>query len=152
MSMWLYRAVAYRMVGLRSTVGESLWPEVTVFVEAHQPDTATVSAHLLRTLAAAWGCGPAEIDFYNLWSEGELLRASHMPPTAGDARLLENGWSHGPLFCDVERTVMLVRPETLRRLVRAQGLAADLAITHACGGLPRHLAAGRRASDKSAAA
>lgn len=152
MSMWLYRAVAYRMVGTSNFVGDSLWPEVTVFVEAHQADTATASAQLLRALSTAWGCPTTDIDFYNLWSEGELLRNSCLPASAGDARLLQNGWSGGPLFCDMARTVMLVRPHTLARLVRAQGLAADLAMTHAARSLPPGLVVGRRAGDRGAAA
>lgn len=152
MTMWLYRAVAYRMVALRESVGDSVWPEATVFIETHQPDAATASAHLIRTLAAAWSCPTSEIDFYNLWSEGELLRASHLPASAGDARLLENGWSYGPLFCDIERTVMLVRPHTLRRLVRAQGRAADLQMTAALSSPHRLPVAGRRAGDRNASA
>lgn len=152
MNMWLYRAVAYRMVALRETVGESVWPEATVFIESPSTDTAAVSAQLLRLLAATWGCQAAEVDFYNLWGEGELLRNSHMPPTAGDARLLENGWHHGPLFCDVERTLMLVRPNTLRRLVLAQGKAMDLRMTRALAGAPLQPFVGRRAGDRNASA
>lgn len=152
MSNWLYRAVAYRMVGLHNPVGDSLWPEVTVFIEAPQPDTASAAAQLLRALSAAWGCATTDIDFYNLWSEGELLRNSGLPHLAGDARLLQNGWFHGPLFCDVARTVLLVRPPTMQRLVRAQGMAADLAITHATGHWGRHLPGGRRASDRAVSA
>lgn len=150
--MWLYRAVAYRLVSLRDTVGNSVWPEVTAFIEVPQPDPSkgAVAAHLLQVLATVWGCSAAEVDYYNLWSEGELLRNSNLPASAGDARLLENGWYDGPLFCDMERTVMLVQPQTLRRLVRAQGLAADLAVRGATA-LMRSPLVERRAAARDAA-
>ena len=119
----LYRAVAYQLQAA-STPPADRQPEVAVFFEAS--DAAAAPATLLRLLALAWGCEPAQVEFYNLFCEAELLADSTCSPSAGDARLLENGNANGPLFCRRLHTLMLVRPLTLMRLQLARDGAARL--------------------------
>jgi hypothetical protein len=118
----LYRAFAYQLQPLE-TFSPDVQPEVMVFFESHTPEAA--SATLLRTLALAWGCTPADVDFYNLVDEQELRRdwGSVAP---GDAALWVTGHCHGPLFQPVDRTLMFVRPLTLRRLLLARQATAPL--------------------------
>jgi len=117
----LFRAVAYRHQ-LLTDIGE---PEVAVFFEA--PSPADAVAVLTALLATAWGVPADEVDHYNLWSEAELLRNSACDGClAGEAYLMENGWCHGPLFVRPDRTLMLVRPSTLRRLLVARQHADTL--------------------------
>lgn len=118
----LHRAVAYQLQTM-STPRADRQPEVTVFFEA-EGDSAAVAARLIRLLALTWGCEPADVEFYNCWTEAELLAQSTCPDNAGDARLLENGHYHGPLFCRRLHTLMLVRPITLARLQHAREVAA----------------------------
>lgn len=121
MSPRLFRAVAYRLQRL-DTPQHLQQPEVHVFVEA--ADATAASALLLRGLALLWHCEPADIEFYNLTSEADLIgRDGFGPPEIGDACLLATGWFHGPLFCRPERTLALVSPRTLDRLHRARQLA-----------------------------
>lgn len=117
----LYRAVAYRLQ--RFDTPEHLQqPEVHVFVEA--ADTTAASALLLRSLALLWHCEPADIEFYNLFSQDELLGDKSLAPREmGDAGLLVTGWYHGPLFARPDRTLALVSPRTQARLHRAGQLA-----------------------------
>ena len=120
----LHRAVAY-LCHRFNTQPKLVQPEMHVFFEA-AGDAPMVVAKLLRLLAQAWCCEPADIEFYNLWSERELLDKSLLDPTAGDARLLEIGHFQGPLFCRRMYTLMLVRPFTLMRLQRARQQAVWL--------------------------
>lgn len=124
----LHRAVAYQLQ-TRSTPEADRQPEVTVFFEA-DGDSAAVAAKLIRLLALTWGCEPAEVEFYNCWSEAELLANSTCQPSAGDARLLEKGNAYGPLFCRRLNTLMLVRPLTLMRLQKAREVAARVQAEH----------------------
>lgn len=124
----LHRAVAYQLQ-TRATPEADRQPEVTVFFEA-SGDSAAVSARLIRLLALTWGCEPADVEFYNCWTEAELLANSTCPASAGDARLLENGHYHGPLFCRRLNTLMLVRPLTLSRLQHAREVAARVQAAH----------------------
>jgi hypothetical protein len=121
--MILYRANAYRLQRLNTPPAE-FQPEMFVFFEAKSAEEAP--ATLLRLLALAWGCEPSDIEFYNLNSEAELVAASGSVAAAGDARLLEIGWSHGPLFARMDRTMMLARPLTQMRLLRARQAAVPL--------------------------
>lgn len=119
--MILYRANAYRIEQLE-TFSAAAQPEVLVFFEAHTPEAA--SATLLRLLALAWGCTPADVEFYNLADEHDL-RAEHAAQAPGDAALWVTGaWAsgdrHGPLFQAMDRTLMFVRPLTLTRLLQAR--------------------------------
>lgn len=113
--MTLYRAIAYQLQPLDTPFAD-VQPEVCVFFESHSTDTA--ASKLLRLLALAWGCTAPEVDFYNLHSEHELLRdGSDEAP--GEAALWLSGAYNGPLFHNVARTLMLVRPHTLVRLLQA---------------------------------
>ena len=114
--MTLYRAIAYQLQPL-DTYEDEVQPECCVFFEAHTPETAPIT--LVRMLALAWGCTPADVGFYNLHSEHELLRdgAEEAP---GEASLWVSGNYHGPLFHRTERTLMFVRPITLARLIDAR--------------------------------
>lgn len=116
MTATLYRAVAYRLHRMDAAACDD-WPEMTVFFEAADRDSAP--AKLLRLLALAWSCEPADVEFYNLIS-GEELLAEWGRKDMGDAQLLISGWHHGPLFCRPDRTLMLVAPRTLARLRAAR--------------------------------
>lgn len=106
-------------------------------------------------MSSLWGCPLDEVELYNIWSEPELLHNSGLDASAGDARLLENGWHHGPLFCCALRTLQLVHPLTLLRLhdarVRARPLQAQQQAAAGIGfELP--LRASRRHTDLAARA
>jgi hypothetical protein len=121
----LHRAVAHRLERRDTPLAEQQ-PEVHVFVEA--TSTSTAAAVLLRGLSLAWGCDPADVEFYNLHSEQDLMGPANCSGhDLGDAALLVSGWYHGPLFIRPDRTLMLVRPRTLARLHEARALAAPLA-------------------------
>lgn len=113
----LFRAVAYRDES-RDTPPGGTWPEVHVFFEAADSDVAP--AVLRRLLAAAWDTDPDHFGFHNIWSENELLRQAMCEASTGDLRLLETGFCRVPLFCMPERTLLIVTPPTLTRLVKAQ--------------------------------
>lgn len=150
--MILHRAVAYQCQSAATPMGQRQ-PEATVFFEV--PAGKDASLHLQALLGQAWGCQADEVAVYNVWSEPELLRMSDLPPAAGDARLLENGWYNGPLFCCPQRTLLLVRPLTQLRLLDAryrarplqaqQLAAAGIAVGH-------HPAPARRYGDVAARA
>ena len=115
MAMTLYRAFAYQLQAL-DTPAHRDQPEVMVFFEAASAETAP--AVLLRLLALAWGCTPADVEFYNLFDEHELHRRDG-DSAPGDAALWVSGMYHGPLFHRIDRTLMFVRPRTLQRLLLA---------------------------------
>ncbi len=114
--MTLFRAFAYQLQRLNTRPADEQ-PEVMVFFEA--PSAEAAPAVLLRLLALAWGCTPADVEFYNLFDEHELrLRDGDDVP--GDAALWCSGMYHGPLFHRLDRTLLLVRPRTLERLLLAR--------------------------------
>ena len=120
----LFRAVAYP-IQWTNTPLSLRWPEVAVFFEARTP--AEAPAQLLRLLAQAWHLEPADIDFYNLFSEAELQFSCSAAAVPGEAYLLENGMGEGgPLFCNPARTLMLVSPPNLHRLTNARSQACLL--------------------------
>lgn len=125
MTLHLFRAVAYRMEPANLPLEDSQ-PEVTVFFEA--TSAAVAPAQLKRALHAVWDCPANEVDFYNLWTEAEMLANSTcaLDPTAGEAWLFETGWGGAPLFSAQARTLMLVRPSTLVRLVVARTAVAGV--------------------------
>lgn len=107
----LYRAVAYQR--------DTDQPEVVVFFEAG-PEAGAGGAKLLRLLALAWGCEASAVEFYNLWSEPELVRNSTLPALAGDVRWLQRGLDGGrESFVTPDCSLLLVRPRTAERLQRA---------------------------------
>jgi len=109
----LYRCFAFRVQALEALNPE---PEMCVFFAAHTPEAS--SATLLRLLALAWGCSPADIDFHSLVDAHDLA-CQHGPVAPGDAALWVTGQHHGPLFQPADRTLMFVQPHTLRRLLLA---------------------------------
>lgn len=121
--MTLYRAFGFKIEPL-DTPPEQTQPEVMVFFESATAEGS--SATLLRLLALAWGCSASDVDFYNLESEHDLRRC-HGDYAPGDAALWVSGSHHGPLFQRVDRTLMLVRPLTLQRLLQARAQAEPLA-------------------------
>ncbi len=120
--MHLYRAFAYRIERLE-TFHADVQPEVMVFFEAHA--AAAAGPTLRRLLALAWGCIPADVEFYNLHDEHDLL-AEHADEAPGDAALWVTGFDCGPLFQPADRTLMFVRPRTLRRLLQARSATLPL--------------------------
>ena len=115
--MILHRAVAYQCQP-KNTPATDQQPEVTVFFEV-APGQPPVDA-ITQLLSTAWGCPADDVAAYNVWSDADLLHNSSLHHSAGDVRLLENGWHHGPLFCCPLRTLQFVRPLTLMRLQLAQ--------------------------------
>lgn len=115
----IYRAFAY--IG-RSSLEQN---EVTAFIEA---GTRTHAERRLReALGLIWHVGPERVEHYNLADEAELLRQAFGDASTGDARLLETGFSDGrPSYADPDRTLLLLSPRSLRRMVQAQQLAAQL--------------------------
>lgn len=122
MPQQLFRAVAYRLQRANTPPSER-WPEMSVFFEADNHQAA--AGRLADLLSITWDCRPADIDHYNLASEAELISGGCFGDfkELGDAALLVNGWFHGPLFCRVDRTLMLVSPPVLARLQLARRLA-----------------------------
>lgn len=118
----LFRAFAYQIQPLE-TYAADVQPEVMVFFEA--PDADQAPATLLRLCALAWGCSATDVDYYNLYSEDELMaeRGEEVP---GDAALWTNGWHHGPTFQAADRTLMFVRPLTATRLLQARAATQPL--------------------------
>lgn len=116
--MQIFRAVAYRLQRANTPPAEQ-WPDITVFFES--TSMLAAKAELPALLALAWGCRPADVEFYNCTDEPDLLAGSGMPGAQlGDAALLVSGWFHGPLFCRPDRTQLFVRPFTQARLQAAR--------------------------------
>ena len=142
----LFRATAYRLQRL-DTPDHLQQPEVLVFIEASDPIAAAV--RLQQVLATLWHCSAADVEFYNLASQAQLLGpGGHGTAEMGDAALLVTGWFHGPLFARADRTLLLVSPLVLGRLHRARQLALPWArhqreAALLAAGTPRHTAAAR---------
>jgi hypothetical protein len=104
-------------------------PEVLVFFEA--ADEASRVPTLERLLSEAWGVPIDRLDAYNIVSDHEQVLAWATGDwRTGDARLFESGCGpDGVTYHQRERTLMFVRPQTLRRLVVAQALADTLRFT-----------------------
>lgn len=107
-------------------------PEVLVFFEA--ADAATRWPTLQRLLSDSWGVPPDRVEAYNIVSDAEQLLAWATGDwSTGDARLFESGCGpDGVTYHERDRTLMFVRPNTLRRLVKAQALADTLRFAVAC--------------------
>lgn len=103
-------------------------PEVTVFFEALP---LTDPGQLLQQmLAPIWGCTPDDVEVQLLCSANYVLRhwtvGGH---ESGDARLFECGFdADGRVrYLVPERTMLLVPPMQLQRLIKAQRMAETLA-------------------------
>lgn len=110
----IYRAHAYVQTRYDQFSPKRYDGDMLVFFEAHSDDHA--KTRLPYLLALAWQCGTDQIEIYNLQHEGELLRQSLCGDDAGDARLLETGWHHGPLFPRRARTLVLGTAQLIERI------------------------------------
>jgi hypothetical protein len=103
-------------------------PEVHVFFEA--PPLTNPGEELLLALNTVWRTGRDVLEIYNIVDETELLRSWSVGGTrTGDARLFEVGVGDRSRvhYCAPDRTLFLVSPTTLQRLVKAQAAAQALA-------------------------
>lgn len=117
--MQLFRAIAYRLQRA-NTPPDQASHDITVFIEAETKPQ--MHGKLQAVLAALWECRPSDVEVYNASSEDELIHGGSFGDFSamGDVALLVTGWSHGPLFCRADRTMMLVSPHTLARLHAAR--------------------------------
>jgi hypothetical protein len=116
----LYRAVAY-VHGRPS-------PEVHVFFEA--PPLTNPGEELLQLLNCMWRTGSETVEIYNIVDEYKLISLWAVGDAfTGDARLLELGLGAAGrvAYCLPSRTLLLVSPPVLLRLVKAQDAAQSLA-------------------------
>ena len=120
----LFRAYAY------TTSGPLDETEVAIFF--HAPSRAAAWPTLQTLLTTAWNVNADALDAYNFFPESELL-GEHAAGDAstGDARLFESGAGpNGISYLDPQRTLMFVRPATLRRLLAAQQKVQGLQLRH----------------------
>jgi hypothetical protein len=122
-SLILFRAFAY------AKGSDKLADEVMVWFESSW--AGTPADRLRRLLGQAWNVPQARIDFYNLASADDLLSDwSVGHPSTGDARLLEIGAvGKRVLYAQERNTLILTRPATHQRLVKAQALVRTLSCT-----------------------
>lgn len=108
----LHRAIAYIDRSLDDT-------ECVVFFEHYGTDDGRTE-RLKALLSTAWRVSADSIVAYNVDDERSV---SGFSDDVGDTRLFESGWSDGaPVYHRRERTMLLVGPTMLRRLVAAQRL------------------------------
>lgn len=110
-------------------------PEVTIFFETNQEDPGY---NLRELLAKLWSADERDIDVQLICSADYVLKHWCIgEASTGDARLFELGFdADGTVrYAVPERTLFLVTPATLQRLVLAQRSAGELA---AAGYRPRH--------------
>lgn len=95
---------------------------VTVFFEVPWGLTTELDLgqHLAMQLACAWDVEITDIHVTDVIRERPLIARARGAVATGDLRLFENGYWRGPLYCEPDRTLLLVCPTTLRRLVVAQ--------------------------------
>lgn len=108
--LYLYRAIV---------ISRSHAEEVAVFFEAPREQRHD---HLQRLLHLAWQVSAEDLTIYNLNSAHELLNEWALGEAeTGDMRLFESGFcDDAVIYHDPLRTLMLVSPATLKRLVEAQ--------------------------------
>ena len=101
--------------------------EVVVFFDAASERDAWPTLQSL--LAHTWRINADQIDAYNFFPEHELLgNHAYGDASTGDARLFESGGGPGGTsYIDPQRTLLLVRPHRLRRLLAGQQAAERLA-------------------------
>lgn len=112
--------------------------EVVVFFEVAWDELtdANPARQVALQLAAAWGLHPDDLHIASPVRERPLLSLARGGPQTGDLRLFEVGHWHGPIYAEPERTLLLVCPATLRRLVTAQ---RSLPIVDATSSMPMPL-------------
>ena len=112
--MQLFRAVCYAAPNIE---------DHHVFLEARNEQSAQLLLpHLLSLL---WRVPAELVGLYNVHSEAELYRDAVGPAADGPVRLFETGHWMGPLYANADRTLLLVRPERMAELRRAQ-IEADV--------------------------
>lgn len=118
----LFRAIAYAI----HPYGASVDDECVVFFEA--PSQQVAGTKLIALLSEAWAAPMDCIEAYNVNPEHELVRGwASGDETTGDARLFETSCGpNGIGYIEAERTLMFVRPSTLRRLTAARQLVTKL--------------------------
>lgn len=96
--------------------------ELIVFFEVPWDSLPTVDVGrwLAMNVCAAWDVPEDDLNIYNIVRERPLLHQATGDAGTGDMRLFEVGFWHGPTYVEPERTLMLVCPPTLRRLLAAQ--------------------------------
>lgn len=95
---------------------------ITVFFEApwNLVPEMEPGPFLALLLACAWDLELADLQVKDVIRERPLIARARGHVATGDLRLFEVGYWHGPIYAEPERTVLLVCPTTLRRLVAAQ--------------------------------
>lgn len=88
-------------------------------------------------LGCAWDLELTDLQVTDVIRERPLIARARGHVATGDLRLFENGFWRGPLYCEPDRTVLLVCPSTLRRLVAAQ---QHLPVVDASASMPAPLA------------
>lgn len=104
--------------------------EVTVFFES--PPGVDPHTFAIKMLAQLWHVPEAAVEAYNCTPEQQLLDQAAGPHSTGDARLLEVGFGgEDPIhYAEPRQTLLLLRPRSLDRVVKAQALAAALRVFH----------------------
>lgn len=93
--------------------------EVVVFFEA-LPGCSR-SATLALALGGIWRVPFHEVEHDDICTEAQLIQFAIGKDETDDARLFEVRFERGrPVYAEEERTLMLVSPATLRRLVLGQ--------------------------------
>jgi hypothetical protein len=112
----LYRAVA--------SVRGSTDPGVHVFFEA--PPLTHPQCELRSMLSLVWWTPARSIEVADLRTEEQMLGVwAHVRSADHEALLFEVGHGdYSTTWCDPNRTLMLVSPRTLERLLQAQDCAA----------------------------
>ncbi|MGK2899981.1 MAG: hypothetical protein ACSLE9_15075 [Burkholderiaceae bacterium] len=118
----LFRAIAYAI----HPYGSSIDDECVVFFES--PSVPAAGARLATLLSEAWSAPKDCIEAYNVRTEHELLSDwAFGDASTGDARLFEVSCGpNGIGYVEAARTLVLVRPATLRRLAQARELVTAL--------------------------
>lgn len=97
-------------------------PQMVVFFEIPWDAVTTmdVGSWLQILLAAMWDVPPDAVQLNGITRERPLLSDAIGGEATGDLRLFETSQWHGPIYAEPERTLLLVCPATLARLVAAQ--------------------------------
>ena len=113
---------------------------VTVFFEVawEQATKLDLGLHVGILLACAWDLEMTDLQVQDVVRERPLIARARGHVSTGDLRMFENGYWRGPLYCEPDRTVLLVCPTTLRRLVAAQ---RRLPVVDASASMPMPLTA-----------
>jgi hypothetical protein len=124
------KTTLYRAAVILNRDGET--HETTVFFE-HVGSSTEAAFSLSLQLTGVWFCQLGQLRVINAWAETVLLAKAIGTPETGDQRLFEvSAWHGSPIYADPERTLMLVSPPLLRRLVLAQQ-QLPIVVVHTAG-------------------